>query len=277
MNEDVYAIALKTALTEIQNVCDGIKWSFIFTKDGTIISGNDDKAINSEITKTASSFQSLTEKAKTVGGLDQLLINGIKGKVHVSSIEDNYLVSGTSKKTDIAHLHSITSVVFPTILRVLENIGGSIGKTGPTPLKPLPSKPFEEEAEEADEVEEEDEEFIEPKKEKEVKKTKKIKDKLSVPSQQLIVDKLTGLFVRADTVQVDSEVLLRWSSLLGNKEVKEVEIETFSGKIAQCKVKTISDSKQEGRGFIRIPDKTCQMLETKKGELVRVKPIVEEK
>ncbi len=273
MNEEVYAIALKSALTEIQNVCEGIKWSFIFTKDGTIISGNDDKTISPEITKAASSFQSLTEKAGAVGGLTQLLINGDKGKVHVSSIDDNYLVSGTSKKADIAYMRSITSVVFPTILRVLENIGGSIGEVGPTPLKSLPSKPPLED--EAAEVEEE-EELAEPA-EEEVEKAKKVKGLPSVPSQQLIVDKLGGLLVRADTVQVDSEVLKRWSALMGGKEVKEVEIETFSGKMAQCKVKTINDSKLKGRGFIRIPDKTSQTLETKRGELVRVTPVAQEK
>jgi len=272
MNEKVYAIALKSALTEIQNVCEGIKWSFIFTKDGTIISGNDDKTISPEITKAASSFQSLTEKAGAVGGLTQLLINGDKGKVHVSSIDDNYLVSGTSKKADIAYMRSITSVVFPTILRVLENIGGSIGEVGPTPLKSLPSQPLEDEAAEV----EEEEELAEPAGE-EVEKAKKVKGLPSVPSQQLIVDKLGGLLVRADTVQVDSEVLKRWSALMGGKEVKEVEIETFSGKMAQCKVKTISDRKLEGRGFIRIPDKTSQTLEIKRGELVRVKPVAQEK
>ncbi|MFB0514252.1 MAG: hypothetical protein ACETVQ_01600 [Candidatus Bathyarchaeia archaeon] len=272
MNEEVYAIALKSALTEIQNVCEGIKWSFIFTKDGTIISGNDDKTISPEITKAASSFQSLTEKAGAVGGLTQLLINGDKGMVHISSIDDNYLVSGTSKKADIAYMRSITSVVFPTILRVLENIGGSIGEVGPTPLKSLPSQPLEDEAAEV----EEEEELAEPA-EEEFKKAKKVKGLPSVPSQQLIVDKLGGLLVRADTVQVDSEVLKRWSALMGGKEVKEVEIETFSGKMAQCKVKTISDRKLEGRGFIRIPDKTSQTLEIKRGELVRVKPVAQEK
>ena len=270
MNEEVYAIGLKSALTEVQDKCEGIEWSFIITKDGTIISGNDDKTISSEITKAASSFQSLTEKAEAVGGLDQLLIDGNKGKVHVSSIDDIYLVSGTSKQANIAHMRSITSVVFPTILRVLENISGSIGEVGPTPLKSLPSKPLEEEA-----IEVEEEKLAEP--EEEVEKAKKVKGLPSVPSQQLIVDKLGGLLVRTDTVQVDSEVLKRWSTLLDVKEVKEVELETFGGKMAQCKVKTISDSKLEGRGLIRIPDKTCKMLEIKRGELVRVKPIEQEK
>lgn len=276
MNEEVYTIALEKALTEIQNVCEGIKWSFILTRDGTIISGNNDKAISPETTKATSSFQSLTEKAGALGGLDQLLIDGDKGKVHVSSIDDMYLVTGTSMKADVAFMRSITSVVFPTIMRVLENINGPIGKVGPTPLKPLFSKPLEEEAAEVEEEEElEEQELDEPT--EEIEKARRVRPLPSVPSQQLIVDKLSGLLVRADTVQVDSEVLKRWSALLGVKEVSEVEIETFGGKMAQCKVKTIKDGKLEGRGFIRIPDKTCQNLKIRRGELVRVRPIEEEK
>ncbi len=270
MKEVNYAIAFKSALTEIQKACKGIEWAFIYTEDGTVISGNDDKTASPEITKAASSFQNLTDKAKVIGGLDQLVINGNKGKVHVSSIDNIYLVSGTSKQADIAHLHSITSIVFPTILRVLENINGPSDRLSPTPLKPLPSKLFEKETTEVKE------EHL-PKSTEKAEKTKRIKPPGPAPSQQLIVDKLGGLLVRADTVQIDSEVLKRWSALLDAKKIDEIEIETFSGKMAQCKVKKISDSQLEGKGFIRIPDKTCQKLEIRKGELVRVKPVAQEK
>jgi predicted regulator of Ras-like GTPase activity (Roadblock/LC7/MglB family) len=271
MNEELYAVALKSALTEIQQVCEGIKWSFVLTKDGTIISGNDDKTLGDEVTKAEGSLRSLTEKAEAIGGINQLLIEAEKGKVHASSIDDNYLVTGTTKKADIAHIRSITSIVFPTIMRVLENIG-SIGKEGPTPLKPFALKPLEEKLAEKEAEKETEEKPAKPS--KEIEKVKKGKP---LPSQQLIVDKMGGLLVRADTVQVDSEVLKRWSDLLGVKKISEVEIETFGGRTAQCKVKTISDRKLEGRGLIRIPEKTCHLLEIKRGELVRVKPVVQEK
>jgi len=263
MNQDIYQTALKSALTEIQKVCEGIKWSFILTEDGTVIAGNDN-TIGSEAKKVAGSFQSLTEKAEAVGGLNQILIDAEKGKIHVSSVDNNYLISGITKKADIAHLRTITGVVFPTILKVLESIGVPSGKESPTPLKPQPLKLPKEKPAEA-----EKEEPVETGKEK--KRPAK-----PAPSQQLIVDKLGGLLVRADTVQIDSELLNRWGSLLDVKKISEVEIETFGGKTARCKVKTISDRKFEGRGLIRIPEKTCQLLEIKRGELVRVKPIVQE-
>lgn len=273
MNEEVYAIAVESALAEIQNTCKGIDWSFIFTKDATIISGNKDRAVGPEIAKSVTSFQNLTEKSAAIGGLDQLWIDGDKGDVYISSIDDTYFISGTSKKADTDSIRSITSVVFPTITRVVENISDSIGEVSPTPSKPLPSKTIEEKTME---VEDKEEEAL-TEREKEVKKPEETKEPEDSPSQQLIVDELGGLFVRADTVQVDSEVLKQWSTLLNVKEVNEVDIETFSGKKAECKVKTISDSKAEGKGLIRIPDKTCKLLGLQKGELVRVKPIAKEK
>jgi hypothetical protein len=106
-----------------------------------------------------------------------------------------------------------------------------------------------------------------------------VDDQLEGPlsSQQLIVDKLGGLMVKSDTVQLDSDVLKQWSTLFDQKEVSEVEIETLGGKTARFKAKVISDSKLENRGLIRIPEKACQTLEIKRGELVKVKPIKPEK
>ena len=61
---------------------------------------------------------------------------------------------------------------------------------------------------------------------------------------------------------------------MDNKDINLVEIESFNGKTSQCKVKTLDGSKLENQAIIRIPDKLCQTLHIKKGELVRVKPVV---
>ena len=47
----------------------------------------------------------------------------------------------------------------------------------------------------------------------------------------------------------------------------------FGGKVIQCKVKAISDSKYAGKGLIRIPEKVAKELEVNEGELVRIKPV----
>jgi len=293
MNEEIYAVALKTALIEIKNVCPDINSAFILMDNGTIVAG-DEQAVDPSIERAVNSLQDLTEKAGSVGGLNDLLIDGDKGKVYVSQVNGMYSVMALSKRADLPFLRTVTGIILPTILKVLN--GMSSETTLPVPLKsapivpqtqfrPAPSEPQmeEETVEDTFEAPEKAEEIETPKpleareaeteSETEVESPEPITD---LPSQQLIVDKFGGLMVRADTVQLDFEILERWSSLLNVKEIREIDIETFSGKTTRCKTKVISDQKYEGRGLIRIPEKTCEALELKRGELVRVKPVVPE-
>ena len=224
MNQDAFAAALRNSLDEIRNICPDVRCSFIFTKDSVIVAG-DAHADSAAMEKAARSFQSIAEKTDAVGGLDTLLIDGDKGKVYISCLDKMYLALTTSKDADIAYLRSITRVIVPTILKLLESIL-------PTPLK-------------------------------------------FVPPQHLTVDTLSGFKARfsADTVEIHREILKQWSERFDGKDISQVEIEAFGGKTTQCKVKAINDSNLNRKGLIRIPEKTCQMLEVKTGELVRVKPI----
>ncbi|UCE28704.1 MAG: hypothetical protein JSV85_05350 [Candidatus Bathyarchaeota archaeon] len=121
MSTDPYADALKNTLTEIKNVCPEINSSFIFTKEGTIVAGDTETA-DTTITKTLSSFQSLTEKADIIGGLHNFSVDGDKGKVHISRINDIYLATATSRNADENYLRSVTQVIVPTVLKLLESL-----------------------------------------------------------------------------------------------------------------------------------------------------------
>lgn len=296
MNEEIYVNALKNALVEIKNVCPDINKAFILMDNGTIIAG-DDQAVDSSVERAVNSLQDLAEKAASVGGLNDLLIDGDKGKVYVAQVNGMYSVMALSKGADLPFLRTVTGIILPTILKVLNSMNPET--TLPAPFKsapivpraqfrPAPSEPLvnEEAIEETVEKPEEDEEIEAPEPletseaeteaEAETEEAESPEPVTDLPSQQLIVDKFGGLMVRADTVQLDSEILERWSSLLNMKEIREVDIETFNGKATRCKAKVINDSKFEGRGLIRVPEKTCDALELKRGELVRVKPVVPE-
>ncbi len=304
MDEEILNIALRNALAEIKNALTDINWSFILTENGTVISSEED-AIDPNMAKAASSFQSLAEKASVIGGLDNMLITGEKGKVCVSSINDLYLVAGLAKNADMVYFRTITGAVLPAVLKVVDSV--SSASLTPTPFKPIspipyqPEKPAsplpaiselrieeEQQKEEAAEQEEyveaeepaelepeepepEEPEPFEPFRSQRPEVTKELEN---VPSQQLIVDRFSGFMVKADQVQLDADILKRWSALLDIKEINEVDVETFSGKTARCKTKEISDSKLQGRGLIRIPEKACQLLDVRRGELVRVKPVI---
>src|SRR3990170_3279639 len=279
MNEEVYAVALKSALTEIKNICPDISKSFILMNNGTLITV-EEQSIDPNLKRAVSSLQDLTEAAASIGGLDDLLIDGENGKVYVSRVNDMYFATALPKKTDLTHLRTITGVILPTIIKVLDSISFEAAPP-PTPLKPsprfqpaslksMPSEPIaeEENVEETEEAVEEIEEPLTPDTQEipEVKTEEEVepeapKQIINVPSQQLIVDRFGGFMVKSDIVQADSDVLQRWSSMLDVKEISEVDVETFSGKTARCKVKVISDQKLEGRGFIRIPEKLCDKFE----------------
>lgn len=133
MNSDLYAEALKNTLTEIKNICPDINSSFIFTKDGVIIAGDTETA-DVTIKKALRCFQSVAEKADTIGGLHNFSVDGDKGKVHISRINDMYLATATSKNADTKYLQSVTQVIVPTVLKLLESIT-------PAPLKSTQPQP----------------------------------------------------------------------------------------------------------------------------------------
>lgn len=135
MNKDRYAEALKNTLTEIRNICPDINSSFIFTKDGAVIAG-DPETTDMTIKKTLHSFQNITEKAGIIGGLHNFSVDGDKGRVYISQINDMYLATATSKNADENYLRSVTQVIVPTVLKLLENID-------PAPLKPTQPNPMQ--------------------------------------------------------------------------------------------------------------------------------------
>ncbi len=92
---------------------------------------------------------------------------------------------------------------------------------------------------------------------------------------QFIVENVGGLFASADTVRIDNDTISQWTELYEDTKIEEATIETFGGKRVRCKVKPIKDSKFEGKGIVQVPEKIQEALEIRKGELVRVKPVIE--
>jgi len=302
MNEEIRDVALRNALNGIKNSIPDLNWSFIITGDGSVIT-TDEGSVDPNMAKAATSFQTLAEKAGSIGGLDHMLINGERGKVYVSCVDDMHLVAGLGKDTDLVCFRTITSAVLPTVLKVLDSLTSALTQA-PTPLKPATPTPFslprslesdltkslssEPSFSEEQSATEKEEESVETQDSEETEETEEFQaPELSIPektelhkpspeelpSQQLIVDRFSGFMVKPDTVQLDADILKRWSEELGIEDVSEVDIETFSGKTVRCKAKVINDAKLEGRGLVRIPEKTCQSLDVRRGELVRVKPV----
>jgi predicted regulator of Ras-like GTPase activity (Roadblock/LC7/MglB family) len=272
MSDEAYAFALKNALTEIRNVCPDVQTSFLFDKEATLVAG-DSETPEATLSRVVTSLEGILNKAETLGGLNSVVIEGSKGSIHISCVDDMYLTMVASKDADMHYLETVARVLIPTVIKLLNSLN-------PTPLRhSLPPHPLlrTEEKEELKIDEEEgelqEEADVEEQETKEADKEEPMPP-VELPSNQLIVESFGGLLVRSDTVQISDEIMSQWEELLDGKDIEIVEVESFNGKTSQCKVKALDDSKLENKAVIRIPEKLCQTLDIKKGELVRVKPII---
>lgn len=268
MNNEIYAFALKNTLNEIQKICPDVTNTFIFGEDGEIVAV-DEKTPEKTTVRIIDAFDSIIEKTESIGGLEKITVEGTKGRMNISQINSFYFVTTTAKNTDLKYVDALTNTIIPTILKIVEKIS-------PAPLKNTfdktpqnPKIPIEDEAEE-------NKESSENKFEEEDRPQKNLTKPiiLEIPANQLIVENLGGLLVPSDTVRIDNQILLQWQEQCEGKEIEGAQLETFDGKTIQCKVKPIKDTKQEGKGIIQVPEKIRQELEIKKGELVKVRPIL---
>ena len=279
MSNDVYAFALKSTLDEIQSACPDVSNTFIF-KDGKILAKAETTDENTA-NLTINAFDSITERADTLGDLETVTIQGANGRVNITCMNDFYLTTVLSKKADEKYVNTLTRVLIPTVIKLVEKIHPTSTDDETLTVNP---EPAEEEAAEEDtesaeaeenEPAEEETAITEPTEEQETPEVAEEPLLPEPPVTQLIIEDLGGLLVPSDTVRIDKAVITEWNDLYGDKKIEEVDVETLDGKTTRCKFKPIKDSKRKEKGIIQMPEKIQLTLETTKGELVMVKPVVE--
>ncbi len=99
------------------------------------------------------------------------------------------------------------------------------------------------------------------------------------PTEQFIVENPTGIggfLGYNEYARIDNGVIARWMEISGEERFEQVIIEEIeSGRKLTCRFKPMKGADQEGKGIIQLPEKIQQALQTKKGALVVVKPVVE--
>jgi len=278
---EIYTTALKNVLDEMRKVCPEIQHAFVYNEGGGIIAGSAD-ITQKVMARVVDAFDDIFERAEAIGGVEAITLNGSMGTVKLYNFNGHYFIMVYSAKADVGYVDTIVRVLVPTVLKVLE-------KLSPTPLKnaippPQPEQPPVEDSTltgiptevpvEELKLELEKEE-AKPPPAPEPEPFQEPSPPLEVPAVQLIVENIGGLLVPSDTVRVDGETLANWENAFEGKKIEYVEIETFDGKTARYKVKPLKDSKYAGKGIVQIPEKAQLALEIKKGELVKVKPVIE--
>ncbi|MGD0029233.1 MAG: hypothetical protein ABSC91_09865 [Candidatus Bathyarchaeia archaeon] len=285
MDDELYSFALKNTLDEIRNLCPDITNAFMFKEDGEIIA-SDEITPQQSIVHVIDDFDRLLEKAETMGGIEQITIEGSKGRVNVSHMNNNYLVTITSQSADKNYVNMISRVLFKTVVKLLDKISPAALRNNLTEPEPELQTVIEKNAETTEQNDNEPEikeaePSEQPNNEPEIKEAEPAEPSTNpeaasaeTMANQFMVEDLQGLLVKADTVRVDEATLQQWQQLCDDQRIEEVEIETFTGQSMRVKIKPIKDQKQEGKGIVQMPQKIQQMLEIRKGELVKLKPII---
>lgn len=256
MNNNSYAFALVNTIAELQNSCPDIAHALIF-KDNALLAKTENTSEESA-NNTINAFQAITERADSIGGVNAVTIQAANGKINITRVNDFQLATVLTKSSDERYVSALTRTIIPIIIKLVNNIKSAQQEEALTvELKPI------EENEQAEETIEEAAEEDEA----------ELSEKPDVI--QLIVENLSGLLVRSDTVQIGKTLIEEWNELYGKDRIKEVHIEALNGKTTRCKCKPIKDSKLEGKGIIKIPEKIQIALEATQGDLVMVKPVVE--
>jgi hypothetical protein len=299
MSNEVYAFALESALDEIQNAFPDVTSNFVF-KDGKIIAKNK-KTTEENASQTINVFDAITERANAIGDLDNITIQSAKGKVNIAAMNDFYVATVSSKEADEKYVNTLTRILIPIVIKLSEEIQPASPENETITLdQPKPEDNTDEAAEEMvketmeiDEAEDQsDQTFHEEEKEEPAtveSKTYEEREQAELeakyddepllpepPVTQLIVENLGGLLVPSDTIRIDKEVITQWNEIYGDLKIKEVEVEALNGKTTRCKFKKIKKSKDAGKGIVKMPEKIQATLETQQGELVTVKPVIEE-
>lgn len=270
---EAYTLALKETLDGMVHSFPGIRNALIFDEGGGIVAV-DDKTSEDAAVRTVDALDKMLENADLFGNLENVVFEGAEGLLNVSRFDDLFLVTVASAKTDLDRANVFANVLVPTVLKVLRRVNLAPVKESLEELEveheqPLAHDSKEESDDPAEEtrIEEHSDEYAQGTASKPVLPEPQV--------SQFIVENLGGLFASSETVRIDGDLLLKWKDMYDDREIEEVEIATFGGKSVRCKVKPIKDAKFEGKGLVQIHEKVRSALEIRKGELVRVKPVIE--
>jgi predicted regulator of Ras-like GTPase activity (Roadblock/LC7/MglB family) len=271
--DEAYTLALKDTLDGMAHSFPGIRNALIFDESGDIVAV-DDKTSEDAAVRTVDALDEMLEKTDLLGNLENVVFEGAEGWLNVSRFDDLFLVTVASAKTDLDRANVFANVLVPTVLKVLRRVNLAPVKESLEELEVEHEEPLAHNGKE--EPDESAEETCTKEHSEESAPETASKSVLPEPQvNQFIVENLGGLFASSDTVRIANDLLMKWKEMYDDREIEEVDIATFGGKSIRCKVKPIKNAKLEGKGLVQVHEKTQSALEIKKGELVRVKPVIE--
>ncbi len=262
-----YSNPLQIIIDEFKNISPEIKKTFIFRTNGEIVAC-DETTTEDQSKKLAAVFLNLSSKAEVIGGIETLTIQGADSQLNITSRNNRYIATVSSRSMDVKIVTSLTRVIIPTVMTLMDGVDSEILENELPQTAEFETEPIED-------VVLSPQEPISDESATEVPATFSSDPPLPQPPvTQFMVEKIGGLLVSSDTVRVDSGVIEKWSDLYGDTQITQIHIETLEGRSTTCKFRAVKEADINAKGIIQIPEKILQSLQTSKGKLVIVKPVI---
>jgi predicted regulator of Ras-like GTPase activity (Roadblock/LC7/MglB family) len=273
MSDELQAFALKNTINEIKSACPDVSHAFIFTEDGLLLAADDDTD-EQTATRAINALNALSKRADTIGGLESAAFYDTSNQMDVFHVNDSYLVVVGSEEAEEKTSADLARILVPAVLRLTEKIHDFCQENVTVEKPEFDHEPALDVDEAGTDLEAE-EVIVEAEPLEEPSETEEPQPLLPEPPvTQFMVENLSGLSMFSDIVRIESGVIQQWKDLYGERKINEVDVETLDGQTTRCKFKPIKDSKHNGKGTIQLPQKIQKTLQTSKGELVTVKPVI---
>ena len=260
---EAYTAPLQKVIGEFKNISPDIVSAFVFKKNGDINASNEASS-EDQIKKLITTFNNISNQAEFIGDVQALTIQGVDRQLRIDCINTRYIATVYSIGSDQGVVQALTHVIVPTVTDLIDQVTPQAFPTEPQQIIDLQDEPNEQEVFP----------LYQPIVEVSASSLLSLEPPLpDPPANQLLVEKIGGLLAPSDTVQIDSGVIAKWSDLFEGRRITQLRIETLEGRAITCKFRALKAS-GKAKGIIQIPEKILQALQTSKGNLVIIKPVI---
>lgn len=249
MNNEACALALRSTLCEIRNICPDITNTFIFRENGEIVA-EDQNTTQANINDAHDALRALSEKAGGIGGIESVIFRGEQARANINRFQDYYVANVTLTEADEKTVTCLTRVMIPTMIKLIHDL--------------IPTQNSSKEILQKAEPE----------------KVSGID--LSQPEPHAL--KFTvenfgfgSLLKDSGLTLIDGALIAQWNETFGDGQVTKVSLENpIMGKSLITNFEALKSSKYEGKGIVQLSEKSRLALNVRSGSQILLKPIIGE-
>jgi len=275
MNDDLQAFALKSTVEEIKKNCPDVSNAFIFKNNKTIIA-KDENTEEETVTHAINTLEAVAKVSDTIGGLESAIFYSTNNRLNVFKVDDCYVALVGSEEPDGENSASLARILVPTVLRLTAKISELQTENSRTQPHAFSKNVALDVEEPGTHLEAEEIKILDEENQKQQSETEQVFENLPEPLvTQLMVENLGRFHATSNLVRIDRAVIQQWKDLYGEREINKVEVEALNGQKICCKFRLIGDAKLDGKALVQLPQRMQLTLNTSKGDLVLVKPVIE--